>query len=126
MAAPHVTGVVALMMQAAGGTLTVDEIRDALRTSARTAPQTQSGWHPRYGHGRIDAVAAVRANAEPVDAVVVERDTAMAAPPAAAVPSHHPLLEHLVSSLVNDAKSRRVRIRFEVEVEPSTQPGLRS
>jgi hypothetical protein len=31
------------MMQAAGGTLTVDEIGDALRTSARTAPQTQSG-----------------------------------------------------------------------------------
>jgi subtilisin family serine protease len=55
-AAPHVTGVVALMMQAAGRPLTIAEIREALLASARPAA---SAWDARAGFGRVDAVGAI-------------------------------------------------------------------
>lgn len=64
MAAPAVTGIVALMMaeaQARGIDLTVDQIRDILEQTARRRPPAGNAWHGRYGHGRISASAAVQA-----------------------------------------------------------------
>lgn len=58
MAAPHVTGLVALLMQAAGRTLTTAEIRQAVIDHVRREPPAGGDWDPRYGHGRVDAVAA--------------------------------------------------------------------
>lgn len=63
MAAPAVTGVVALMMAEArsrGKDLSIGQIRDILKTTARK-DNPSAPWHPRYGHGRIDASAAVKA-----------------------------------------------------------------
>ena len=59
MAAPHVAGLIALLMQVAP-TLTADKIRNAIVDFARRDPPTGSGWQPRYGAGRISAVATIR------------------------------------------------------------------
>ncbi len=63
MAAPAVTGVVALLLSEArahGIDLTIDEIRAVLRSSVQASPpDPTAGWDPRYGDGRVRAAAAV-------------------------------------------------------------------
>ena len=62
MAAPAVTGIIALMLaeaRARNVNLTINELRDILTQSSRKNPPANAGWHNRYGHGRIDAVAAI-------------------------------------------------------------------
>ena len=56
MAAPHVTGVIALMLDA-NPDLTVEEIESILQTT----PKRIGLFHPNYscGWGRVDALAAV-------------------------------------------------------------------
>lgn len=72
MAAPVVTGVVALMLAQAtsrGIPLSAKDIRDILIRTARKDPPTVGGewdpdfgfWHPRYGFGRVSATGAVAA-----------------------------------------------------------------
>ncbi len=64
IAAPVVTGTIALMMSEAnrwGLDLTCDEIRKILIKTARRKPPKGSAWDPRYGHGRVSAKAAVDA-----------------------------------------------------------------
>jgi len=64
VAAPVVTGTIALMMSEAkrwGLDLTCDEIRKILIRTARRKPPKGSAWDPRYGHGRVSAKAAVDA-----------------------------------------------------------------
>jgi subtilisin family serine protease len=61
MAAPHVTGVVALML-AQNPNLSSAELKQILQDSARTPPPLPSGWAPSahlYGAGLIDAHYAV-------------------------------------------------------------------
>ena len=58
MSAPHVTGVIALMEEASGGTLTPDQALAALKQTARPLP----GYAPwEVGAGYVDAFAAVQA-----------------------------------------------------------------
>ncbi|MBI2689500.1 MAG: S8 family serine peptidase [Acidobacteria bacterium] len=63
MASPAVTGTAALVLAqalAAGRSLSIGEIRDALTGTARkNPPNGLPVWDPRYGFGRISAVAAV-------------------------------------------------------------------
>jgi serine protease AprX len=56
MAAPHVTGVIALLEQASGGTLTPAQALNALRSTARPLPG-YAEWE--VGAGYVDALAAV-------------------------------------------------------------------
>jgi len=58
MATPHVVGVVALTQEAAGGTLTPDQVRDAIIASARPLAGF-SLWE--VGAGYLDALGAVNA-----------------------------------------------------------------
>jgi len=58
MATPHVVGVVALMQQAAGGTLKPDQVRDVIMTTAQPLPGFEL-WE--VGAGYLDALAAVKA-----------------------------------------------------------------
>src|SRR2546426_2482231 len=58
MATPHVAGVVALMQEAAGGSLTPDRIASVLTQTARPLPGV-AGWG--VGAGDVDALAAVDA-----------------------------------------------------------------
>ena len=55
MAAPHVSGVAALL--ASHGVTSPDQIRKAIETTARDLGPT--GWDPEYGWGMIDAYAAL-------------------------------------------------------------------
>lgn len=62
MAAPAVTGLVALMLAAAarrGETLTIDQIRTKLQETVRRDPPGVAGrdWDPRYGFGRANGRA---------------------------------------------------------------------
>ena len=64
MAAPAVTGAIALMLSEAaarGQPLTNANIRDILRQSARRHPAQGPGWDSRLGNGRVGASAAVGA-----------------------------------------------------------------
>lgn len=58
MATPHVSGVVALMQEAAGGTLTPDQVRGVL---TRTARKLDGFGEWEVGAGYVDALAAVKA-----------------------------------------------------------------
>lgn len=60
MAAPHVTGVVALMLQA-NPSLTPRDVRTTLRATARTDKFTGVAPNFRWGYGKVDAYSAVRA-----------------------------------------------------------------
>ncbi|GGC05743.1 S8 family serine peptidase [Cellulomonas carbonis] len=57
MAAPHVTGAVALLLEAAGRPLCSDEITHLVRSTARAAPFPPE----RVGHGLLDVDAALAA-----------------------------------------------------------------
>lgn len=57
MAAPHVTGVAAMVMEAAGGSLSPQEVRDILEGTATDLGA--SGWDQYYGWGKVNAYAAV-------------------------------------------------------------------
>lgn len=62
MAAPAVTGVVALMLSEAvarGASLTADQIRDLLIGSARRNPPSGTAWESRFGNGRVSASASI-------------------------------------------------------------------
>jgi subtilisin family serine protease len=60
MAAPHVAGVVACMLQKRPG-LTFTEVRDHLRASARHTPGPPApNYNTEWGYGKVDADAAVR------------------------------------------------------------------
>jgi len=62
MAAPHVTGIVALMFEAAGEVrLKATQTRAILQRTARKSPPFGDDERARYGAGRADAAAAVAA-----------------------------------------------------------------
>ncbi|PAY13468.1 S8 family peptidase [Bacillus sp. 7705b] len=63
MAAPAVTGVIALMLAEAKANnlkLKIDQIREILKQTARKNASI-GAWDSRYGYGRVDAQAAVNA-----------------------------------------------------------------
>lgn len=61
MASPHVAGVAALLI--ANGTVGPDNVRAALENTAKD--KGASGWDETYGHGIIDAYAALLYNDSP-------------------------------------------------------------
>ncbi|MCV5951503.1 hypothetical protein OFN94_42505, partial [Escherichia coli] len=59
-----VTGAVALLLAEAKArkkSLDVGQIRQAVIETARRNPPQGSGWHDRYGHGRVSAKGLVAA-----------------------------------------------------------------
>jgi serine protease len=62
MAAPHVSGVAALLIYY-GVASTPDEVREALQSTAMD--RGAEGWDPDYGWGIVNAYAALNYNAEP-------------------------------------------------------------
>ena len=67
LAAPHVTGLLALLMQAAHpARLHVEQMRELLITTARDEPPSpEHAWDSCYGAGRVSAVACLEAFLRP-------------------------------------------------------------
>lgn len=69
-AAPHVTGLISLLLSV-DETLTIDEIRMILEETSEDqvgeASEDTAGWDPYYGHGRINAFQALSSLMEPVN-----------------------------------------------------------
>ena len=62
MAAPHVSGVAALVISA-GVATTPDEVREVLQSTAED--KGSDGWDPQYGYGIVDAYAALNYTSAP-------------------------------------------------------------
>jgi hypothetical protein len=121
MAAPHVTGAIALLMQAAGKALPGEDIRRVLLTTIRNNPPAGADWHSRYGTGRVDCLACLltqfdRATSERslVSVGAVARPLAVAANHANTVAAGD-----LFVLLAQAAAQSNVRLRVQVEVEPA-------
>lgn len=121
MASPHVTGLVALLMQAAHGPLTIQQIRGAVLGGARHSPPPGNGWNSRYGQGRIDATATILTQFSHLPAPHALTPSAGATTETG---NGHAALsfEGLLSSLVRGAANSRLRLKVEVEVEPAGAP----
>jgi subtilisin family serine protease len=132
MAAPHVSGLIALLMQAAPQPLTADQIRKAVLNVARRDPPLGADWQPRYGAGRINALASVRSvlGLAPVDAEV----EVITAPELAVANGNGngngngyghagSFFEEAIAKLIENSAQSKIRLRMEIEVEPMT-PGV--
>jgi subtilisin family serine protease len=117
MAAPHVTGAIALLMHVGGSNMTADQIRQALITTARKQPQGGSGWQSRFGFGRISARSALLTQvSQPVSAITKAIERQMSVANSEAEPSAW--MDGLLERVTNTAHRSRSRIRVEIEVEP--------
>lgn len=116
MAAPHVTGLIAVMMQAARSSSTIGQIRQTVIAMARRNPPPDTNWDSRYGNGRIDVAACVlnQAPALPVTAAV-----ALEAPTigrTAEIPQLSRPLTQFFDTMVNGSHNSLVRVTFEIDV----------
>jgi subtilisin family serine protease len=74
LAAPHVSGLIALLMQAAGNTrLTTEQTRRAVIDCARKGPPG-ADWDEQYGYGRVDALSTVQSLANPATLATLKID----------------------------------------------------
>lgn len=113
MASPHVAGVIALLMQVADHDLTVEEIRQMLQNTARIGPPAVAGWHPRYGHGRVDALAAL----QQITGTVFPTVTPAARISTAGASIEAPFAAFVESAAASAARSG-ARVRIKIDVEP--------
>jgi len=61
IAAPHVTGSIALLMQTARDLLPIEQTRDlVINNSPKNPPPSNNAWDSCFGVGRISASAAIR------------------------------------------------------------------
>ena len=123
MAAPHVTGLVALLLQVTDGLLTADEIRDAIVRTCRHDPPG-SEWDARYGFGRVSARAALLTQAPAITPPVPRVPTAVVSNGART--AHNGDMndviqptDGLLERLAEVAHRSQSRIRIEVEVSPA-------
>jgi minor extracellular serine protease Vpr len=66
MAAPFLSGAIALMLQV-NPTLDPERVRDIIHRTARTDHMTGAVPNPSYGYGKLDVLAAVQATVEAVE-----------------------------------------------------------
>ena len=117
MAAPHVTGVVALLMQAAGRNLTVAEIRQAVIGAARRTPPPGNGWHSRYGNGRIDCAAAVLSLLPQAPVLQAPVEPASSGAVVAGGNGMWPPVAPFFEALLERTQNATVRVKFQIEAE---------
>lgn len=116
MAAPHVTGLIALVMQAARTPLTIGQIRQTVVNLARRNPPLSNNWDSRYGNGRIDVAACVRNQAPQIPAVASVAIPALTNGRTAEAPQVSSSLTQFFDTMVNRANKSLVRVTFEVDV----------
>lgn len=113
MAAPHITGVVALLMQIAGKPLTITDLRSALTSTARREFNANNDWDSRYGNGRVDTIAALstQVSSLPISELTSNSELTSGTQ---LIPS----LNSLLNLIANGSQGAKIRLRLEVEVEP--------
>lgn len=120
MAAPHVAGLVALLMQAAGRTLSMDEIRDIVIKTTRKSSPLGTDWHSRYGVGRVDALSAIHTQllATPVSSLISGSRDAIEEQ---SLNNGASLLtlETFISTIASAAKNTKANVRIQIDVEPT-------
>lgn len=104
MAAPHIAGAVALLLQVAP-TLTSDQIRSAIQQACRST--SNGGWDGRYGFGRIDVYELISAQLQ------TGSPTATTSPASSEEQRLASFLASVAKSL--DGSKSKVRISFEFE-----------
>jgi subtilisin family serine protease len=115
MAAPHVTGLAALLLQAAGPTLSVADLRALLINHAR--PATTTGWDARLGNGRVDGLAALQGQLGLTPAPLAPTATVVG-DPSLAQSDGSSVLDHWLAQVAEVAARLHARIRMQIEVEP--------
>jgi subtilisin family serine protease len=121
MAAPHVTGLIALLMQAANRKLAIAEIRNAIMNTARKNPPAGEQWNGRYGVGRVDATAAILTQiAPPTPSPEVPTLPTVVHNGSAALlnGADASTMTTLISGIAQTAQKLRAKVRLQVEVEP--------
>jgi len=122
MAAPHVSGLIALLMQAVPQPLTADEIRNAVINLARRDPPLGTEWQPRYGAGRINVAASVRSvlGLPPTEHVASVAGNGAELEHANGNGKADVFLEEAVAGLIRSSSHSKLRLRLEIEVEPAS------
>lgn len=119
MAAPHVAGLIALLMQAAGRSLSITEIREAVINAARkNPPPSGTTWHPRYGAGRVDAVSSILTQLAQVPVPLSAPAPISVLQPQISNGADKVSVESLLLTLANVATDSGTRVRIQMEVEP--------
>lgn len=128
MAAPHITGLVALMFQVGGHELTSEDITFALQSTARPIPDHSLAWHSRYGTGRVDGLACLRhfAPANAVAASASPRVEVTASVTGGNGSDGELIGKGFVMALTEIARQSRSRIRLDIglTIEPITNGAL--
>ena len=120
MAAPHVTGLIALLMQAAGRALSIDEIRDIVINNTRNNSPLGTNWHSRYGVGRVDGLSTILSQlpATPVNSLTLGSRDAIEEKSLNNDPSHM-TLETFISTIAIAAKNAKANVRIQIDVDPT-------
>jgi hypothetical protein len=118
MAAPHVTGMVALLMQAAGRPLSIGEIRNAVISSARSSLTDSAAWNSRYGYGRIDTVKTILTQVSHLPSQAAVADISEASRNGVLRSAPLSSISELLNSLFKGTANSRIQVRFELEIDP--------
>lgn len=112
MASPHVTGLVALILQVGGKHISIDQIRDVLMHNA--VHELYSGFDLRYGNGRVNALNTILAllKAQPASVQQQFRTNGH---------NGHTDLKEQFTELIRDfakvAKDNHAKIKVNIEIE---------
>jgi subtilisin family serine protease len=122
MASPHVAGLVALLYQAAslsGRKLSIQDVRTILSKAARANPPSSGHWDPRYGTGRVDAVAAIKL-AMQVSAPPYSQTSASKVPsPLAMAQNGNGVFVDVLDAVGRAASRTNSVLRVQIEAEPA-------
>jgi subtilisin family serine protease len=123
MAAPHVTGMIALLMQAAGRPLPINETRNAVINSVRRAPSVNAAWDSRYGYGRIDALKTILTQVSHQPSQVAGADILETSKETATNGAPLSSMNELLGSLIKVTGNSKILLRFEMEIIPLVNKG---
>jgi subtilisin family serine protease len=92
LAAPHVSGLIALLMDVAGEPLTIEQTRKLVINATRhTPPPAENSWDSQYGSGRVNAAGSLQALLKEVAPIFISLE------------KHEVLIDEIISGTLQDA-----------------------